>query len=390
MEEGADTMDRISELPEHIIHHILSVLRCPKDVTRTSVLSKRWRSLWVSFFSFNFDQRSFHTKEREQINAFKKFVDYALATRLEPMLSIQKFRLHLTSFNFELAPDMNHWVSAATNRNVKDLEIHLEVKRNKRYILPRAVFTSKTITSLKLHGCKFDNLGDIKLSNLTELSIKKAHVNVNIIQSFISSCHLIEDLRLIECSCLEYLHISTLPKLTRVEVHECHGLKRVEIQVPNLQTFWYHGKRSIGKCKLNLADCENLKILTLKDTYMTDELFQDHLSKFPVLEKLVLHECNVLERITIMSQKLKGLSLIRCKNLVEANIDAPNLSSFEYTGDKVPFSSMTISGLHEAKLYFESKSKNASQLSLEMQKFLQKFDKLYGFKLAVCSNKVFF
>lgn len=83
MEEGADTMDRISELPEHIIHHILSVLRCPKDVTRTSVLSKRWRSLWVSFFSFNFDQRSFHTKEREQINAFKKFVDYALATRLE-------------------------------------------------------------------------------------------------------------------------------------------------------------------------------------------------------------------------------------------------------------------------------------------------------------------
>lgn len=114
---------------------------------------------------------------------------------------------------------------------------------------------------------------------------------------------------------------------------------------------------------------------------MTDQLFQDHLSKFPVLEKLVL------ERITIMSQKLKGLSLNRCKNLVEANIDAPNLPSFEYTGDKVPFSSMTISGLHEAMLYFESKSKNASQLSLEMQKFLQKFDKLYGFKLAVCSNK---
>lgn len=63
---------------------------------------------------------------------------------LKPMLSIQKFRLHLTSFNFKLAPDMNHWISAATNRNVKDLEIHLEVKRNKRYILPQAVFTSKT------------------------------------------------------------------------------------------------------------------------------------------------------------------------------------------------------------------------------------------------------
>lgn len=92
-----------------------------------------------------------------------------------------------------------------------------------------------------------------------------------------------------------------------------------------------------------------------------------------------------------MSQKLQKLSLIRCKNLEKANIDAPNLYSFEYNGDKAHFSSMTISSLHEMKLCFAAKVGNqTSAIHGEIQKFLKELEKLDGFKLAVCFNKVIF
>ena len=72
---------------------------------------------------------------------------------------------------------------------------------------------------------------------------------------------------------------------------------------------------------------------------------------FPVLEKLVLSNCNALKNITISCYQLKTLILRECKQLEEAVIDTPNLLSFEYKGDKMPFSSMNPSSLKEAKLY---------------------------------------
>ncbi|MDV3140057.1 MAG: hypothetical protein Q8765_02560, partial [Sweet potato little leaf phytoplasma] len=49
MDQSDKPIDRISLMPDHVIHRILSSLRNMKDVVRTSVLSKRWRSLWYSF-----------------------------------------------------------------------------------------------------------------------------------------------------------------------------------------------------------------------------------------------------------------------------------------------------------------------------------------------------
>lgn len=390
VDEEDQTIDRISELPEPIIHHIISFLRCPKDVARTGVLSKKWKKLWASFFCIDFDQRKFGTQGQggEKDDKFRSFVENSLATKLESMLGIQKFRLYLTSFTSNLVSDVNHWVTAAINKNVKELEIHVEVKKKRCYVLPQNVLTSKTITSLKLYACKLDNYGAIDLPHLKMLSIKGTNLTVDIIQSFIRRCPLIEDLRLVHCTWLNSLQISNLIKLRRVELHECHGLKFVEIDLPNLESFWYCGKKS-WECKVNLAGCGSLRYLTLKDSYMTDELFHDQISKFPLLEKLFLKECNTLETITILSKNLKGLSIIRCNRLEEAIIDAPNLFSLEYTGDKLPFSSMNIDSLHEVKFHFESLKKVRSVI-LELQKFIRKFDKNQAWKLVVNSNKVLF
>ncbi|KAK2983845.1 hypothetical protein RJ640_008521 [Escallonia rubra] len=387
VDKEVDTTDRTSELPEHILHHILSFIRCPKDVIRTSVLSKKWRSIWASFLTFDFDQKSFQAQGGVQREKFKCFVENSLASRLEPMLCIHKFRLYLTSFNLKLAPHMNRWIKAAISKDVKELEVHLEVKGKRRYILPQEVLSAKTLTSLKLYGCKLDNSNVIKLPNLQELSIKKARVDVDMIQSFIRCCSLLEDLRLINCTGLRTLHVSTLHKLNRIEVHECHGLKSVEIELRNLRTFWFYGKITNSQCKINLAGCENLRNLTLNDPFLTDESFHNLIAKFPFLEQLVLTECNKLERITILSGKLKRLALVRCKKLEEANIDAPNLFSFEYTGDKVPFSSMNISCIREAKLHIESGRWVKSLILRDVQSFLGKCSHVEGLKSVVLSDK---
>ncbi|CAI0413359.1 unnamed protein product [Linum tenue] len=45
-EERQIEFDRLSSLPDHILHLVLSFLDCPKLSAQTSVLSRRWRSLW--------------------------------------------------------------------------------------------------------------------------------------------------------------------------------------------------------------------------------------------------------------------------------------------------------------------------------------------------------
>lgn len=48
-------MDRISNLPDFILHEILSFLP-RKDAAITCVLSKRWNFIWDSFPIFEFGQ----------------------------------------------------------------------------------------------------------------------------------------------------------------------------------------------------------------------------------------------------------------------------------------------------------------------------------------------
>lgn len=385
VDEVVEPMDLISELPVPIIHHILSFLRCPRDVARTTVLSKKWRSLSASFFTLDFDQKRFKMSGGDPTEKFITFVDNSLATKLEPMHNIQKFKISLSQVSPKLKLCTNNWISAAINKDVKELEIHVEEKKRRHYLLQNTVLNSKTLTSLKLYGCKFDGKGIIDLRNLKELSIKNAYVNTDLIQSFIQGCPLVEDLRLVHCTGIGRLEISTLFKLSRVELHECHGLVCVHIELPSLVSFLYWGKGS-WDCNINLAGCENLKYLTLRDSNLTDRSFYDQMAKFFYLEKLVLRGCDQLERIIILSVNLKELSVIRCKKLEVVHSYTPNLSVLEYSGGKFPFSSLDVLDLHEAKLHLEIR-KNRFVVFHELLVFLRKFENIGPWTLVVSSNK---
>ncbi|RZC87513.1 hypothetical protein C5167_036053 [Papaver somniferum] len=77
--------DRISELPDSLLHHILSFLDI-KVVARTSVLSKRWSHIWTSIPTLIFPDLYL----KSEINSFMDFVDRTL-------------RLHDASSNIQKA-----------------------------------------------------------------------------------------------------------------------------------------------------------------------------------------------------------------------------------------------------------------------------------------------
>ncbi|KAL8510549.1 hypothetical protein ACS0TY_017392 [Phlomoides rotata] len=317
-----DEVDRISELPEPIIHHILSFLHCAKDVARTAVLSRNWKSVFNSYHSFDFDEKWFRESRggemvhdwiqaiEVQTARFMSYAENSIATRLEPLVSIDKFRLYVENYD----PYMVNWINSAIDKNVKELDI--QIHKDQVFVFLPALDDYPSIISLKLS----------------------------------ENCPLLEDLRFVCCSALAYISIESLVKLRRVEVQSCPVLFEIEIASSNrLESFWYHAKTDL-QCKIDLRDTENLKNLTLKDSMMSDSLLEDWIVRCPSLEKLVLHECTRLEKIKISSEKLKSLALIKCVNLSEASIDTPNLCSLEYTGHTIPFRTMNASRLYRVKL----------------------------------------
>ncbi|KAJ1411137.1 Leucine-rich repeat domain superfamily [Sesbania bispinosa] len=395
MDQIIESMDRISHLPDHVIHRILSRLRNVKDIVRTSILSKRWRALWYSFSILIFDERKFtagivHEDSSHKEKMFRDHVSSSLHTQLEKKLYLQKLVVHMTSFDLEDAPHVDRWLSVAIANNIKEIDLHVGIKNSQRYTLPQTIFSSRTLTGLRLSGCILQTSNDIMLPHLQKLYLRKLRLVEHIIQNLLSSCPSIEDLRFIQCSGLKLLHVSNLIGLKRVEIHYCNQLKKVEISAPNLHTFWYCGKKSTP-CKVSLEGCNSLKRLTLEHPQVTREFCENLISSFPLLEKLDLSISNKMKYITISSPRLRKIALKGCKKLGFALIYAPNLLSLECKGEAMPYIHLNPFCLTDAKFSFEPKSEHkdighGNKFWINMGEIIRRFDP-EGFKLLLHSNK---
>ncbi|KAK3211276.1 hypothetical protein Dsin_015982 [Dipteronia sinensis] len=319
-----EDVDRISELPEAILHHIFSFLPF-KQVVQTSVLSKQWERTWRTYPVFEFDASVFNLDSRDRFLDNKQFLR-----------------------NPEFVSFIDRCISCAIGSDVKELKLKLFTYGYEWYNLPKMVFCAKSIDLLELEGCKLKLPSKVKLSCLRKLFLSRVYADDQVIETLVGGCPLIEEMSLSDCRGFKSLELFGLDRLndikilynTGVQLYNS-GLQRVVIKVLNVHSLAFVG-RLFDACEINVAYCKNLKSLSLSSSSIKDEWLCNLISKLPHLECLYLGSCHKLESIKISSPSLKELRIYGCEKLAEVNIDTPNLSFFNYSGDMISLSSNAL------------------------------------------------
>lgn len=339
--DSADKIDRdrISELPEHIIHLIFSFLRT-KDVAKASVLSKKFQCAWLSYPNLDFNQAFFRKEIKGVVkwvpDKFIEYVENTIQRFCADKLCIQKFKLYMTLEHFgQHTPLINKWIDFAVQNHVKELKLHVPTSLLAWYNLPQEIFACKSISVLELCSCELPlSNGTVRLPALQKLSLKEVRVNQLIMEDLLTSCPSIVHFSLKKCTGLKNLCISGLLKLKILELIiegatlGYEKLERVDIEAASLQSLTIFCQNSTT---INLAASKELKVLTLeKGKMVTDQLFNDLMAKFPLLEILHLDQSGRLQMVNISGNHLRNLKINNWDNVLHI-VSAPHSDSFFFS-----------------------------------------------------------
>ncbi|KAL8032136.1 hypothetical protein ABFX02_13G075100 [Erythranthe guttata] len=196
-------IDRISDLPDSVICHILSFLRTKSSV-RTSILGQRWRFLWTYVPILYF-----HREKKEFING---------VISLHKMQTISTFRLLLRKKHYDKHQHVA-WVTAAVNRNVRNL--YLVSLSNYYMPLPECLFTCKTLVELVLKSCHVTLPScPVYLPRLEKLHLISVRFEADDelpLPRLLSGCPVLEELE-IECSLNFFTFSVSSPTLKRLRI----------------------------------------------------------------------------------------------------------------------------------------------------------------------------
>ncbi|PRQ30783.1 putative F-box domain, FBD domain, leucine-rich repeat domain, L domain-containing protein [Rosa chinensis] len=341
--------DRISELPDLVLIHIVSFLET-KYAVRTSILSTRWKGIWA--FSPNLDFRDRFTKNKA---GFVDFVDRVLIFR---DTDIQKFRLECSNVG-----DFSHiysWIRTAVRQNVVEVDLNFGSNRDQVYELPDSLFMCKSLEVLKVvSGCITFDPPSQRFPSLKVLDACLYHPNNDSMEKLFSCCPALEYLSIRATIGDEVLNFKvSAPELKTFKVDlfnaykdeneyhsededeapECIDVYNFFINAPKLETidihtdilsnFFFENAASLMKANINLtvhdsserrtfANCATAllaAVSNVKDLSLSAHCFKAcYLPAFGNLSKLklVFQDCHHLELLLpeflIRSPKLESL-----------------------------------------------------------------------------------
>ncbi|KAL9441538.1 hypothetical protein AB3S75_020103 [Citrus x aurantiifolia] len=258
---GSEDVDRLSNLPEPIIHHIFSFLGTI-DVVRASAVSRKWRYFWLSIPYLNFNIHNIWSNPQEKWSLEKineKFKDFVNWVLLSQNGSINIHRFLLSCFNCVDDYTLYRWLSAVAQRKVQVLD--LDIISEEPIKLPRCLVTCESLVSLKLDfGKKVYRQGVLELptcagfTRLKFLDLQKVELlDSNLFRKFISSCPLLENLNMVACFFRDFkildISATSLKHLTIDDVGFCEpkGLANCEVKLacPNLLSLKFSGSAEL-------------------------------------------------------------------------------------------------------------------------------------------------
>ncbi|EXC01160.1 hypothetical protein L484_025536 [Morus notabilis] len=278
-------MDRLSNLPEDMIHEIMSFLS-PAEAARLS-----------------FDVYLCDTGVRYYYRSTLITASNAVTELLEYLV------------NFAIGKKITDLIIRCNGDYRQYGMENVLVGEIKRSCFLNTMFSAKTIKSLKLCGLVFGGFEDLILG-----------------------CPLIEDFYLDVCTGLKSVEVSSCAKLMKeISIHNCYGLERIHVdgEVTSLESFSYTGtikQYDHEMIDIDFASRKSLKFVELRRLKITDEWFRNNVSEIELLNTLILEDCQTMKNICINNEHLECLELKNCIPLESVDVLVPGLEYFEYVG----------------------------------------------------------
>ncbi|CAN1158635.1 Putative F-box/LRR-repeat protein At5g02700 [Linum perenne] len=320
--------DRISELPEEIIHQILRCISSPAKAARTAILSRRWRRFWSCYpvlqYRYSDLQRPRPTFDKRLEN-FKKFVEASMErfSRHSQMV-METLDISIADNSVEYSSLVKPLLKFAMERKVEEISF---IFRNPRGF-SESIQANLGAKILRLNGMeleKYDYLSDFLpfLASLRSLYLKD--ISGSLFTSLmIARCSLLETLEIDRVQYLDKLQISGFPDLKTLKISSCYETE-IEIEAPQLQNLhlsWVY------KLELRAPQLKHLEIeyLDFKVDLLNAVIFE-----LPSLRTLTLYGFHiVMKKLKLSVPKLEVFKLFYPPHyLEEIELDAgPTLSRF--------------------------------------------------------------
>ncbi|VVB16812.1 unnamed protein product [Arabis nemorensis] len=187
----SESEDLISKLPDALISQILLYLPT-KEALWTSVLSNRWKSLWLLIPGLDLDSSQF-----PNYDAFVSFVDRFLDFSREQNSCLHKLKLSIRK-DVNDPPCVTRWIDFVARRKLKHLDVECLVNRNFLEVIPLSLYICDTLVYLRLHRVSLGKLESVSLPSLKTMSLEhNVYANDVVLESLISSCPVLEDLNMV-------------------------------------------------------------------------------------------------------------------------------------------------------------------------------------------------
>ncbi|KAJ7946041.1 F-box family protein [Quillaja saponaria] len=301
--------DRLSDLPDYILHYILSFLDT-KFAVQTSVLSKRWEHLWSYLPILKLHYSGFNT-----IASFNKFVSWCLSHRdgSTPVHDLE-------FWHYGRVPPalLKRFFRYAVSHDIQQLSMAVSLN----FTFPPSFLTCKSLTTLRIEnwdGEEIPNSLDFPMLATLELRQIRFPSGENGCLNPFSNCSKLKTLILDNCSypkssilCISAPQVANLTFHHNCIMSDCYNIK---LSSPNLSSFVFIGFLP--------------PLLSAEDIPFLDKL-EIQARRSPVLEQDQKSALVLLEMLTVLSTAKSITLSASTVEILSCNHDFKNIPDVSF------------------------------------------------------------